>query len=262
MAHALQLRRGGFSTSEPDQARLADLPSTPPFGGLGLEGFGWGLGPAAHLGEIHLGEMQRNADMDLLSPSAPISAKPAVFHALVERGHHRWSWFASVGALITLLGLAALLLVISATIASVFAIAIFMIVAGGAEIVMGFHAHNLCRFFLWIVGGLAYIAVGAFALAQPLIAATVFTLVLGVGMVAIGLIRIYVGSHLGPGARRPAVLAGLIAAAVGVVIVIGWPTNSFIILGFLLGLDLMFWGVSWIALGLRMRAHGEQAVQA
>lgn len=193
--------------------------------------------------------------MKPLIESAPIPEKPGSLGSIIERLRHRWGWFVAVGVLITLLGLAALLLVVSATIASVFAIAIFMIVAGGAEIVMGFNAHNWCRFFLWIFGGLAYVVVGAFALAQPLMAAAVFTLVLGASMAATGFIRIYVGTHLGPGARAPVIFAGFVTSAVGIIILIGWPANSFVVLGLLLGLDLMFWGVSWIALGLRLRAH-------
>jgi uncharacterized membrane protein HdeD (DUF308 family) len=120
---------------------------------------------------------------------------------------------------------------------------------------MGFSAHNWCTFFLWIFGGLAYVVVGALAIAQPLMAAAVFTLVLGVGMFAMGILRVYVGSHLGPGARLPVLIAGAITAVVGVIIILGWPANSFVVLGVLLGLDLMFWGVSWILLGWRLRAH-------
>lgn len=192
--------------------------------------------------------------MNPLAKSSAYPGRPASLGPIIERLRHRWGWFVVVGALITLLGLAALLLVVSATIASVFAIAIFMIIAGGAEVVMGFNAHNWCRFFLWIFGGIAYVVIGAFALAQPLMAAAVFTLVLGVAMIAMGIIRIYVGTHLGPGARWPAIFAGSVTAAVGVIIVLGWPANSFIVLGLLLGLDLMFWGASWIALGLRLHA--------
>lgn len=186
---------------------------------------------------------------------APRLPKPKSLGSLLERLRHRWTWFIAIGSLIILLGLTALLLVVSATIASVFAIAIFMIVAGGAEIVMGFNAHNWCRFFLWIFGGLGHVVVGAFALAQPLMAAAVFTLVLGAGMVAMGLIRIYVGSRLGPGAHRASLVAGVVTLAVGGVILLGWPTNSFVVLGLLLGLDLMIWGGSWVWLGLRLRRH-------
>lgn len=192
--------------------------------------------------------------MNPLAESAPCPAGPAGPGTIRDRLRHRWGWFIAIGGLIALLGVAALFLVVSATIASVFAIAIFMIVAGGAEIVMGFNAHNWARFILWIFGGIAYVVVGAFALAQPLMAAAVFTLVLGTAMVAMGVIRIYVGARLGPGARGPGILAGFITMAVGAVIILGWPANSFIVLGLLLGLDLMFWGASWIVLGLRLRA--------
>ncbi|HEY5225761.1 MAG TPA: DUF308 domain-containing protein [Methylovirgula sp.] len=193
--------------------------------------------------------------MNVPTELAFLPPKPKSLGTLIERLRHRWIWFIAVGALIAVLGLAALLLIVSATIASVFAIAIFMIVAGGAEIVMGFNAHNWCRFFLWIFGGLAYIVVGALALAQPLMAAAVFTLVLGVGMFATGLIRIYVGSHLGAGVRLASLVAGFVTLAVGGVILLGWPTNSFVVLGLLLGLDLIFWGGSWVWLGLRLRRH-------
>lgn len=193
--------------------------------------------------------------MNPLTGPVPFPAKSADFAPIVEKLRHRWGWFIVIGLLIIMLGLAALLLVVTATIASVFAIAVFMIIAGGAEIVMGFNAHNWCRFFLWIFGGLAYIGVGAFALAQPLMAAAVFTLVLGAGLLATGVLRIYVGSHLGGKARWPAILAGCVTALVGAIVLIGWPANSFIALGLLLGIDLIFWGASWLALGVHLRSH-------
>jgi len=193
--------------------------------------------------------------MNSQTPATSFGASPPTLSPIAERLQHRWGWFVALGLLVTLLGLAALFLVVSATIASVFAIAIFMIIAGGAEAVMGFNAHNWCKFFLWIFGGLAYVVIGAFAIAQPLMAAAVFTLVLGVAMVAMGALRVYVGTHLGPSARLPVMVAGAVTAVVGVIIILGWPANSFIVLGLLLGIDLMFWGAGWIVLGLRLRAH-------
>jgi uncharacterized membrane protein HdeD (DUF308 family) len=197
--------------------------------------------------------------LNLLTALAPVPMPTS--HPIVHSLRHGWAWFVSVGLLVTLLGVAALVLVISATIASVVVIGMLMIVAGVAEIVMGIKSHNLSRFFLWILGGIVYIAVGAFALAQPLVAAALFTLVLGLGMVVIGVIRVYIGSHLCNQTRRSVILAGLAAAVVGVIILIGWPTNSFVVLGVLLGLDLIFWGVSWVVLGLRLHAHHTHYIQ-
>jgi hypothetical protein len=103
-----------------------------------------------------------------------------------ERLRHRWGWFVGFGALAAILGLAALVLVVSATIASVLTIAIFMIITGGMEVLMGFGSQTWGRFFLFILLGLLYIVAGAFALAQPLLAAAVLTLMLGWALIATG----------------------------------------------------------------------------
>jgi uncharacterized membrane protein HdeD (DUF308 family) len=149
------------------------------------------------------------------------------------------------------MGVVALILVTSATIASVYTIAIFMILAGGGEIATGLSAKTWGRFFLWLAGGLAYIVAASLALAQPLIAAAFFTLLLGIAMIATGLVRIYFAAELGASLRGPYLFAGLLTLSVGVIIVAGWPADSFLILGVLLGLDLLFWG---IGLGLLARA--------
>lgn len=171
----------------------------------------------------------------------------------IERLRPRWGWIVALGALIAVMGGVALVLVVSATIASVYVIAVFMIIAGGAEIAAGIGARTWGRFFLWILAGLAYIVAGAFALARPLVAAYAFTLVLGVVMTTTGGIRIYLGTHLGSGLRGPVLWAGVLTALVGILILIGWPANSVFILGILLGLDLLFWGTAWIAFGLWLR---------
>ncbi len=191
--------------------------------------------------------------MRLPIESGSVARLPDEIGTCVDRLPHRWGWFVAFGTLMILLGFAALLLVVSATIASVYTIAVFLIIAGGFEVSMGVTSRSWGRSFLWIVGGLAYIVVGAFALAKPLIAAAVFTLLLGAAILATGVIRIYTATHLGKGG--PVLFAGVVTSIVGLVILFGWPANSFIVLGLLLGFDLLIWGASWFILGLRMRAH-------
>jgi uncharacterized membrane protein HdeD (DUF308 family) len=175
-------------------------------------------------------------------------------HAL-ERLYHRWGWIVLFGAVVAFLGLSALILVGSATIVSVFMIAVFIIIAGGGEMAMGLSARDWGHFFLWIIAGLFYVAAGAFALAQPFVAAAVFTLALGMAMLATGFVRIYFGFRMAKTMRGFVILAGAVTSLVGLMIILGWPANSLFILGILLGLDLLFWGFGWIAFGLRLRAH-------
>ncbi len=168
---------------------------------------------------------------------------------------HRWGWFAALGVLTVVLGVAALAMAVHATIVTVYIIAVFMIVAGGGEIVVGVGAKTWGRFFLWIAAGLFYVVAGAFALAQPLHAAIILTLMLGAAMVVAGTIRIYIGSHMVSHARTMVVLGGVVTILVGLFIILGWPMNGFVILGTLLGVDLLFTGMMWIGFGLRLRSH-------
>jgi uncharacterized membrane protein HdeD (DUF308 family) len=185
--------------------------------------------------------------------TGPFPEPPENLGRVIESLRPRWRWIVALGALISGMGVAALVLVASATIVSVYAIAVFMVVAGAAEIATGLGAKTWRRFVVWIIAGLAYIVVAVLALAQPLIAAAFFTLLLGAGMIATGCVRIYLAAHLGALLRGPVLLAGALTALVGVLIVAGWPANSFVILGVLLGLDLAFWGAAWIGFGLRVR---------
>ena len=171
------------------------------------------------------------------------------------RLRHRWGWFVALGALTVFFGVLALGMVVSATVTAVFIIAIFMIIKGGSEIAVGLNAKTWGREFLLILAGLFYIVAGAFALAQPGPAAVLFTLMLGTAMLVAGGMRIYIGTHMQSHARTMVIVGGVVTMLVGLLIIVGWPANSLIILGVLLGIDLVFTGMMWIGFGLRLRTH-------
>ncbi|WP_294538077.1 DUF308 domain-containing protein [uncultured Rhodoblastus sp.] len=171
----------------------------------------------------------------------------------VEKLRSRWGWLVAYGALCVLFGVLALGLVEASSLAVVFLIALMLVVAGGAEILLGFNSRDWPSFFLWLISGLFYLVFGAFALARPEVAAAVLTAVVGVGFLVAGLARIWLGFMLPAGPKAFVVLAGAVTTLLGVLILAGWPGNTMIILGTLFGVDLVFYGSSWIALGLRLR---------
>jgi uncharacterized membrane protein HdeD (DUF308 family) len=173
----------------------------------------------------------------------------------MERLRHRWGWFVALGALTVLFGAAALAMVVGATVTAVFIIAVMMIIKGGSEITVALNAKTWGREILLILAGLAYIVAGAFALAQPGPAAVVFTLMLGVALVFAGATRIYIGTHMSSHARTMVIVGGVVTTLVGLLVVMGWPANSLVILGALLGIDLLFTGAMWIGFGLKLRSH-------
>ncbi len=185
-----------------------------------------------------------------LEPLRRYSLEEALAHL-----RRRWGWFIGFGALAALFGLAALALVGAATIVSVYLIALFIIVTGGAEIALGLESHRWSNRLVLVLLGLLYIVAGAFALANPLTGAAAFTLLLGAALFATGLLRIYFGVKLPHGASAFVIVAGLVTTLLGLLILFGWPENSQFVLGLFLGLDLLFYGASWIGFGLFLRPH-------
>lgn len=167
----------------------------------------------------------------------------------------RWGWFIAFGALSALLGFTALALVGASTIFSVYLIAFFIIIVGGAEIVLGVNSHLWANRIVLVLLGLLYVVAGAFALANPLTGAAAFTLLLGAALFATGVMRIYFGVKLPHGASAFVIVAGLVTTLLGLLILFGWPENSQFVLGIFLGVDLLFYGASWIGFGLFLRPH-------
>lgn len=165
----------------------------------------------------------------------------------------RWPWIVAFGVVSALLGVIALTLVGATTLASVYLIALFIIFIGGSEIVLAFNSHIWSNRILLVLVGLLYIVVGAFALANPLTGAAGFTLMLGASLFATGALRIYFGAKLPHGPSGYVVFAGIITTLLGLLILFGWPENSIFVLGLFLGVDLLFYGASWIAFGLSLR---------
>jgi uncharacterized membrane protein HdeD (DUF308 family) len=191
--------------------------------------------------------------MTNLSPYG--AARHSLGHA-IARLSRRWGWIVAFGGTMIFLGALAIALAISATIASVFLVGVFMIAAGAVEIFVGFRSQSWTRFFLWILAGMLYLVAGAVAIAQPFFAAILFTLILGAGLLATGVVRLWTAWHLPPRQSKRLVLAsGAVTIFLGLFILLGWPGNSLFIIGMLLGIDLIFYGAGWIGFGLLLRGH-------
>lgn len=167
----------------------------------------------------------------------------------------KWGWFVALGILMLVVGGIALGNLLIATVASVYLVGIMMLIAGGAEIAHAFGVKTWGGFFLWLLGGLLYAIGGIIAFSNPLLAAGVLTLLLAASLIASGVARGWIGykhwSHNGSGWI---IAAAIITVLCGIVIAIGWPTNSLWVLGMFLAIDMIFQGWTSIALGLALKS--------
>jgi len=197
------------------------------------------------------------ASMTDIPPSLP----PSPTHPLEEglqRLSPKWRYFAGFGVLLVILGLLAIGMVVAATVASVLVIGFFMVMTGCLEVMIGFGARDWGRLVLWVATGLLYAAAGIVTISRPDLAAAIFTLLLGAGLVATGLVRLFLSSHVPTGHPRSLIiLSSIVTVVFGGVIVLGWPGDSPIVLGTILGVDLLFSGIGWLGFGLALRSRAE-----
>jgi uncharacterized membrane protein HdeD (DUF308 family) len=163
-------------------------------------------------------------------------------------------WIIALGVVYILAGLVALGSVAFATVVTVFVVGVMMLIAGVAQLINSFQIKTWGMFFFWLLLGLLYIVAGFLTFDNPLLAAAVLTLLLGVALVASGIVRIILAFSMKQGAPWGWVaLSGAITLLLGIVILVHWPVSSLYILGLFLGIDLIFAGIGWVGVGLGLR---------
>jgi len=174
----------------------------------------------------------------------------------IERLRGKWAAITAFGVLLVVLGFAALFFSLIATIVTVTLNGVLFLIAGGAEIGIGMHSRTWGRFFLWVIGGLLYIAVGVLCIVNPVLASVALTLLLGAALIAAGLVRAFLATQLPADQPRALIfLAAAVTILLGLIIVSHWPLDSVYVLGTLLGVDLLFHGVGWVSFGMGLHAR-------
>src|SRR5262245_550645 len=178
----------------------------------------------------------------------------------LEPLHAKWGWIVALGVVYVIAGLIAIGSVLTATVVSVFLVGIMMIIAGVAEVVGAFQIKGWGKFLLWVLLGVLYIVAGFVTFQNPLLAAAVLTLILGVALIASGIMRIILAFSVQQEAPWIWVLlSGAITLLLGALVLARWPVSSLYILGLFLGIDLIIAGASWVGLGFGLRQRSPTA---
>jgi uncharacterized membrane protein HdeD (DUF308 family) len=165
-------------------------------------------------------------------------------------------WIVALGVVYVIAGLIALSSVVFATKVTVFVVGIMMLIAGIAEVINSFQFKSWGKFLVWLLLGLLYIVAGLVTFENPLLAAAVLTLLLGIALVVSGVMRIILAFSMRGGASWTwVVLSGVVTLLLGLIILAHWPVSSLFVLGVLLGVDLLIIGIGWIFVGFGLRSH-------
>jgi len=174
-----------------------------------------------------------------------------------ERVHLRRVWwlFFIMGLVSIVVGFLAISSTFIATLASVIVFGVLLLIAGFAEVVHAIMVRNWRGFALHLLTAALYLIVGLFMLEEPDQGAKVLTLLIGAAFLVGGVLRIVFALVQRFHSWPWVVLHGVVDLFLGGIILSGWPESSPWVIGLLLGIDLIFHGMSWVILALTVRTY-------
>jgi uncharacterized membrane protein HdeD (DUF308 family) len=165
----------------------------------------------------------------------------------LERESSRWWVFLALGAVSAVLGLILMFDLFAAVTTLALLAAFGLIVTGMGELISA----GRYRSALGIVAGVVLIVGGLLAAAWPDITLWVLAFVTGVGLVISGVARIMGALALRVEGWGWLLFGGILSLVTGVLALV-WPGATILVLGILLGLRMLLFGVSEIMFGLAL----------
>lgn len=162
-----------------------------------------------------------------------------------------WAGFA-----MTVLGVMAIVFPIYSTLVATFLVGWVLLLFGILEITGSFSIHGTGPFFGVLLLGLLSTAAGIFLLFSPLAGAIALTLLAGGIFVVQSAVEISFAFDMRPLPGWGLLLvSGITSVIMAIIIIAGWPAISIILLGVLLGVNLLSTGFSYIFISRRVNSR-------
>jgi uncharacterized membrane protein HdeD (DUF308 family) len=163
-------------------------------------------------------------------------------------------WSLALGILLVIAGVVALVFPVIAAVTAAIYVGWFALIAGGIAIVIAVRTRTEPEFGWRLAVGVLYLAIGLMLVANPVAGAVSLALFVGALMAASGVVEIMLALRLKPHGGWGWLLAnGILSIILAILIVIGWPLGSLVLIGYLVGFQIITCGIARIALGLAAR---------
>jgi uncharacterized membrane protein HdeD (DUF308 family) len=172
-----------------------------------------------------------------------------------------------IGALLIILGIVAIASPAFSTIVAETWIAFILVSAGASKLVYAFQTRNNDQGFIWkLLLSILYIATGVMLFVYPLTGVLTLTLLLSSFLLTEGVFELILAFRLRPQQNWTWALGnGIITLLLGAMIWFQWPFNAPWLIGTLVGVSVLFTGVSRVMLSLNARSalnHADTATSA
>jgi uncharacterized membrane protein HdeD (DUF308 family) len=166
-------------------------------------------------------------------------------------------WSVLWGVLMLVCGILAICLPLASSIGIVILLAWLIVFAGVSHLFFAFQCHSIGGFFWQLLLAIVYGAAGVYMLMNPLLGVLSLTLVLAVFLLFEGILELALYFRIRRTAQAGWILFdGIITLILGILVWARWPSSSVWIIGTLVGVSLIFSGISRFMLSLAIRQIG------
>lgn len=167
-----------------------------------------------------------------------------------------WGWFLTWGIALFILGMVAIGATALTTLISVIFLGSLLLLGGVVIIIdaFSFWWHKWSGFFLHLIIGIFYCAIGVMLIQSPAIASISITFLLGIFYLSVGIFRVIYSLSLRTPRWSWGFFNGLISLLLGILILASWPASGLFIIGLFVGIDLVFCGMSYIMTAFAARS--------
>jgi uncharacterized membrane protein HdeD (DUF308 family) len=167
---------------------------------------------------------------------------------------HNWGWFLVFGIGLVVLGVAAIVRSVAATVVSMLFFGWLLLIAAGIEVAQTVMVGKWAGMFQHLAAAVLFGVVGFLIIWRPVVTAEILTLLMGAFFLATGLFQIVAPAMMSLPDWGWHVLNGIITLLLGVLVLAQWPVTGLWVIGLFVGIELLFYGVAWIAQALHLRA--------
>jgi len=163
-------------------------------------------------------------------------------------------WSIALSVLMIVAGILAIIVPPAAGVAVVLLVAWLLVFSGAAHLVFAWHTRTTGGMIWELLLGIVYVVAGAYVLMHPVAGLASLTLFLAIYLFAEGILELILGSRLRPMAGSSwLVFDGIITLILAVMIWRTWPSSTEWAIGTLVGISMLFSGVTRLMLCLAAR---------
>ncbi|PSL22200.1 HdeD family acid-resistance protein [Shimia abyssi] len=162
-----------------------------------------------------------------------------------------WIIMLIVGILSLVAGIVALLNPFAASVTATLITGWSFFILGFLQIIAGLRAEGVGAKIFGALLGFVALVIGINLVAEPLRGLITLTMIAGILFLVSGIFKAWIGFSDAQGAMRGAlIVSGLVSIVLGVMVLSNFPQSATVVLGVLLGIELLSNGISAIALAI------------